>query len=55
MQITKTLALQKLRELDKRVRIVRGGSSAGKTIAIISILIDYAIRNKGKETIFLHY
>ena len=49
MQITKTLALQKLRELNKRVRIVRGGSSAGKTIAIISILIDYAIRNKGKE------
>ena len=49
MQVTKTSALQRLRELDKRVRIVRGGSSAGKTIAIISILIDYAIRNKGKE------
>ena len=30
MQLTKTLALNKLRELDKRVRIIRGGSSAGK-------------------------
>ena len=49
MQVTKTSALLKLRELEKRVRIIRGGSSAGKTIAIIAILIDYAIRNKGKE------
>ena len=49
MQLTKTSALNKLRELDKRVRIIRGGSSAGKTIGIIAILIDYAIRNKGKE------
>ena len=49
MQVTKTQALLKLRELDKRVRIIRGGSSAGKTIGIIAILIDYAIRNKGKE------
>ncbi len=49
MQLTKTSALNKLRELNKRVRIIRGGSSAGKTIGIIAILIDYAIRNKGKE------
>ena len=49
MQLTKTSALQRLRELNKRVRIIRGGSSAGKTIAIIAILIDYAIRHKGKE------
>ena len=49
MQVTKTSALHKLRELNKRIRIIRGGSSAGKTIAIIAILIDYAIRNKGKE------
>ena len=49
MQVTKTQALLKLRELKNRVRIIRGGSSAGKTIGIIAILIDYAIRNKGKE------
>ena len=49
MQIEKTLALDKLRKLNSRIRIIRGGSSAGKTIAILLILIDYAIRNKGKE------
>ncbi|QDP46161.1 MAG: putative terminase large subunit [Prokaryotic dsDNA virus sp.] len=49
MQIKKTLALNKLRKLDNRIKIIRGGSSAGKTIAILLILIDYAIRNKGAE------
>ena len=49
MQIKKTLALDKLRKLDNRIKIIRGGSSAGKTIAILLILIDYAIRNKGSE------
>ena len=49
MQVRKTLALSKLRKLDKRIRVVRGGTSAGKTICILLILIDYAIRNRGKE------
>ena len=49
MQIKKTSALNQLRELKKRIRIIRGGSSAGKTFAIIAILLDYAIVNKGKE------
>ena len=49
MQIEKTLALNKLRQLNSRIRIIRGGSSAGKTVAILLILIDYAIRNKGQE------
>jgi len=49
MQIKKTKALNKLRNLDSRVKIVRGGTSAGKTICILLILIDYAIRNQGKE------
>lgn len=49
MQIKKTQALTKLRNLDNRVKIVRGGTSAGKTICILLILIDYAIRNEGKE------
>ena len=46
---TLTEAVKKLRKLDSRIRIVRGGSSAGKTIAILMILIDYAIRNNNKE------
>jgi len=46
---TKTKALNKLRGLDKRLRVIRGGSSAGKTIAILMILIDYACRNDYRE------
>jgi phage terminase large subunit len=46
---TKTEAVIKLRELGSRIRIVRGGSSAGKTVAILMILIDYAIKNNNKE------
>ena len=49
MQVARTKALDKLQKLDSRVKIVRGGTSAGKTICILLILIDYAIRNKGKE------
>ena len=46
---TKTTALKKLRSLNQRTRIIRGGSSAGKTIAVLLILIDYACRNSHKE------
>ena len=49
MQVARTKALNKLLELDKRIRVVKGGTSAGKTICILLILIDYAIRNEGKE------
>lgn len=49
MKLSKTIALTKLRKLDNRIRIVRGGTSAGKTICILLILIDYAIRNPNKE------
>ena len=49
MHVKKTQALLKLRELDSRTKIVRGGTSAGKTVCILSILIDYAIKNEGKE------
>ena len=48
MRVKKTIALAKLRELKGRVRIVKGGSSAGKTICILSILIDYALKNSGE-------
>jgi phage terminase large subunit len=49
MQVTKTIALKKLRKLDNRIRIVKGGTSASKTISILCLLIDYAIKNEGKE------
>jgi len=48
MQVARTKALDRLLELESRVKIVRGGTSAGKTICILLILIDYAIRNKGE-------
>lgn len=43
-----TTALSKIRALKKRLKIIQGGSSAGKTIAILLILIDRAQREKGK-------
>ncbi len=49
MQVKKTIALKKLRKLDKRIKIVKGGTSASKTISILCLLIDYAIKNEGKE------
>ena len=49
MVVNRTPALDKLKDLDKRIRIIRGGTSAGKTICILVLLIDYAIRNRGKE------
>lgn len=48
MEIETTTALRKIKKLDKRVRLIRGGSAAGKTICILILLIDYAIKNKNK-------
>lgn len=44
-----TTAVKKLLKLKKRVRIVPGGTSAGKTFGILPILIDYAIAHPGSE------
>ena len=49
MKPKRTTAVKRLRKLNQRTKIVRGGSSAGKTIAILCILIDYAIKNETKE------
>lgn len=49
MRVKKTIAFHKLRKLQSRVRVVKGGTSASKTISILCLLIDYAIRNEGKE------
>lgn len=43
-----TTATRKLNDLDRRIRGVSGGSSAGKTIAILTILIDYAQTTKNE-------
>ena len=49
MRVERTIALNKLKELKSRIRIVKGGTSASKTISILCLLIDYAIKNDGKE------
>ena len=43
-----TTTFQKIANLNKRIRIIQGGSSAGKTIALILYLIDYAQSHKNK-------
>jgi phage terminase large subunit len=43
-----TAATRKLLKLNKRLRVVCGGTSAGKTISILTILIDYAQSTEGK-------
>src|SRR5210317_109218 len=49
MQVKKTKAFYKLKDLQSRIRIVKGGTSASKTVSILCLLINYAIRNDGKE------
>lgn len=48
MRYLPTTALSKILNLGKRLKIIQGGSSAGKTIATLLILIDRAQNEKGK-------
>ncbi len=48
MEFKVTTALHKIAAMKSRLRIVQGGSSAGKTIAILLLLIDIAQRQKNK-------
>ena len=41
----RTTAVNKILKMTARKKVVQGGSSAGKTIAILAILIDRAIKN----------
>lgn len=44
MEFIVTTALKKLLRLKKRIKVVRGGTSASKTFSILPILIDRAIK-----------
>ena len=44
-----TTAIRKILALKKRIKIIQGGTSAGKTFGILPILIDKAARNSGLE------
>jgi phage terminase large subunit len=42
-----TSAIKKLRKLKKRIRVIPGGTSAGKTYGILPLLIDRAVKSPG--------
>lgn len=44
-----TSATQKIHDLKKRIKVVQGGTSAGKTIGILQVLIDRCQRDKPGE------
>lgn len=49
MEFIVTTALKKLLHLKKRIKVVRGGTSASKTFSILPILIDRAIKTPNLE------
>ena len=49
MNYKQTTALKKIRSLKKRVKVIQGGSSAGKTISILILLIDKCIKTPNLE------
>lgn len=48
MKYSVTTTLEKLQALTTRIWVVQGGTSAGKTIAILLHLLNWAIENSGK-------
>ena len=49
MNYKQTTALKKIRQLKNRIKVIQGGSSAGKTISILILLIDKCIKTPGLE------
>jgi phage terminase large subunit len=47
--LTRTTAINKILALKKRIKIIQGGTSAGKTFGILPILIDKAAKTSGLE------
>lgn len=44
-----TTALRKISNIRKKIAIIQGGARAGKTYAILLLLIDYALTNQNKR------
>jgi phage terminase large subunit len=49
MEFILTTAIKKLLRLKKRIKVIRGGTSAGKTFGILPLLIDKAIKEPNLE------
>ena len=47
--LKRTTAINKILALKKRIKIIQGGTSAGKTFGILPILIDKAAKKGGLE------
>ena len=47
--LVRTTAINKILALKKRIKIIQGGTSAGKTFGILPILIDRAAKTPGTE------
>jgi phage terminase large subunit len=47
--LIRTTAISKIAKLDKRIKIIQGGTSAGKTFGVIPLLIDIATKHKNTE------
>lgn len=45
----RTTAVNKIRALNSRIKIIQGGTSASKTFSILAVLIDYAIKHPNTE------
>lgn len=48
MAFKRTTAITKLLRMRKRIRIIQGGTWAGKTFGIMAVIIDYAARNPNR-------
>ena len=44
-----TTALRKIRQMESRIKVIQGGTSASKTFSILAVLIDKAIKQPGLE------
>ena len=47
--LQRTTAINKILALKKRIKIIQGGTSAGKTFGILPVLIDKAAKKSGLE------
>jgi len=47
--LIRTTAISKIAKLNKRIKIIQGGTSAGKTFGVIPLLIDIATKHSNTE------
>lgn len=51
--IQQTTSLRKIAALKKRIKVVRGGQGAGKTVSILILLINHASSNPDREILII--